>query len=84
MYITSTRKNGRLRTTVVRILTSIEVARYNRAAIVVVAHIKTVKHAQYIVMPDLVGPVAANVGPSRDSGSIPPATMRMREMIRGT
>jgi hypothetical protein len=84
MYTTSTRKNGRLRTTVVKILTSVGFARYNRAAIVVVAHIRTVKQAQYMAIPALVGSVAANVGLSRESGSIPPATMRSREMIKGT
>ena len=50
---------------------------------VVVAHIRNVKQTQYMAMPALVGSVAANVGPSRESGSIPPATMRIREMIKG-
>jgi len=83
MYTTSTRKNGKLRTTVVKILTSVGLARYSRAAIVVVAHIRSVKQAQYMAMPALVGAVAANEGPSRESGSIPPATMRRREMTKG-
>ena len=83
MYTTSTRKNGRLRTTVVKILTSSGSARYRRAAIMVVAQIKTTKQQQYRTMPAFVDSVAAKVYVSRESGSIPPATIRMREMMRG-
>ena len=83
MYTTSTRKNGRLITTVVRILTSSEFARYRRAAIMVVAHIRTTKQQQYKTMPAFVDSVAAKVSVSRESGSIPPATIKIREMMRG-
>lgn len=99
MYTMSTRKNGRLSATVVSIFTSVGVARYKRDEITIVAQTKATKQAQYSLeafrggntflqlltyaMPALVDSVAANVGPSRDSGSILPATMRTSEMMSG-
>lgn len=44
---------------------------------------RTTKHARYSETPAFVDSVAANVGPSRESGSIPPATMRINEMTSG-
>lgn len=67
----------------VKILTSSELARYRRAAMMVVAQISMMKQAQYNTMPALVDPVAAKVAVSRDSGSMPPATIKMSDMIRG-
>ena len=50
---------------------------------IVVAQIKMIKQAQYKTMPALVASVAEKVTVSRESGSMPPATIRMSEMIRG-
>lgn len=50
---------------------------------IVVAHISTTKQAQYKTMPALVASVAAKVRSSRESGSMPPATIKMSEMISG-
>lgn len=67
----------------VNILTSSELARYRRAAIMVVAQTSVAKQRQYSTMPALVAGVAAKVGESRESGSMPPATMRISDITSG-